>query len=72
MEIDHTKAVEKRIEAIIIKALDSCAFYEPKAGSLVAVKLCAYCKFGEFKDNHQSGLCKYRLECKGRTTHEEK
>lgn len=70
MESDHTSAVEKRIEAIIIHALDKCSFYEPKEGSLIAVSMCAFCKFSDFKNNEKSGLCKYRLESRGSITHE--
>lgn len=70
METDHTKAVEKRIEAIIIQTLDSCAFFQPKSGSLISVQMCAFCQFGEFKKNSHSGLCQYRLEKRGNLNEE--
>lgn len=66
MKIDHTKDLEKRVEAIHIDLLDSCSFYEPKEGSLLAVNLCAYCKFGDFEEKNKNGFCKYRLETKRR------
>lgn len=62
MQKDRTNEVEKRIEAIRIFARDSCSFYAPKEDSFVAVKLCAYCKYGKFAINEISGLCKYRWE----------
>ena len=62
MKVDHTKAVEKRIEAIPITILDGCSFYEPKDHSLLAVKLCAFCKFGVFSDQQRSGFCQYRTK----------
>jgi len=63
MRVDHTKHLEKRIEAIHINFLDGCSFYAPKEGSLLVVHLCAYCKFGEFEEKNKNGFCKYRLEC---------
>lgn len=62
MKVDHTKAVEKSVEAIPITILDGCSFYEPKEHSLLAVKLCAFCKFGAFADQHRNGYCQYRVK----------
>lgn len=62
MHTDRTSEVEKRVEAIRIFARDSCSFYAPKEDSYVAVKLCAYCKYGKFAINENNGLCKYRWE----------
>ncbi len=62
MQEDRTSEVEKRVEAIRIFSRDSCSFYAPKENSLIAVKLCAYCKYGKFAENENNGLCKYRLE----------
>lgn len=70
MEVDHTNSVEKNIETIIVKVLDSCAFYAPKDGSLVAVKLCAFCKFSDFEKNQHTGTCHYHFDSKGRKTNE--
>ncbi len=60
--MDHTKDVERRVEAIPISFLDSCSFYEPKEGSFLVVRLCAYCKFGDFEEKSKNGFCKYRLD----------
>lgn len=65
MQRDHTKEVEKRVEAIRVTALDGCSFYSPKDGSYTAVKLCAYCKYSKFAENDKNGFCKYRLENTG-------
>lgn len=62
MQKDHTSEVEKRIEAIRIFSRDNCSFFAPKDDSYVAVKLCAYCKYGRFAINENNGLCKYRWE----------
>lgn len=62
MEIDHTKAVEKRMEIIRISLTDSCSFFEPKEGSLLIVNLCAYCKHSKFEEKALNGLCRNHLE----------
>ncbi|NCA91685.1 hypothetical protein EOM82_00305 [bacterium] len=62
MQKDRTGEVEKRVEAIRISAIDSCSFYAPKEDTFIAVKLCAYCKYGKFAENENNGLCKYRWE----------
>lgn len=62
MQTDRTSEVEKRIEAIRIFAYDRCSFYSPKENSSVAVKLCTFCKYGNFSKNESNGFCKYRLE----------
>lgn len=62
MKVDHTDALEKRIQAVAIHFLDSCSFYKPKDGSLLAVKMCAYCKFSDFSKDKKHGFCHFRIE----------
>lgn len=64
MEVDHTKEVETKSGAIHIAVLDNCSFYQPRPGSLVAVKMCAYCKYSVFLVNQRQGVCKYHQESK--------
>lgn len=70
MNKDHTTTVEKRLEAIQVSALDTCAFYTPKKDRLLAINLCAYCKHGDFVDQNNQGFCLYGLENKRRQPYE--
>lgn len=59
MHVDYTKAVSEEEETIQVTILDGCNFYKPKTGSLLVVKLCAFCQYGQFKAQERNGLCHY-------------
>lgn len=70
MRIDRTKDVEKSTGAIPISSLDTCSFYKPEEGSLVIVKLCTYCKYGQFDEKNRNGFCVYHGDTNGRSSDE--
>lgn len=59
MRVDYTQAVEQKDEDFQITILDGCDFFKPKTGSLLVVKLCAFCQYGQFKAQDRNGLCQY-------------
>lgn len=59
MQVDNTKSVSKKDEATPITILDGCDHYKPKPGSLLVVKMCAFCQFGQFEAQNRYGLCQY-------------
>lgn len=61
MQKDHTYEVEKKEGAVLVTRLDNCSFYLPNEKSYITVKLCAYCRFGYFKNEEKNGLCIYYL-----------
>ena len=71
MKTDHTKAVEKRIEAISVTLLDGCSFFTPREGSLISVNFCAYCRFSKFDEKGKNGFCNYYLENNRRNLYED-
>ena len=61
---DHTREVEKRVAAIPVRALDSCAFFTPRESALLPRRECWYCVHGQFgkstDDPRQAGYCKFK------------
>ncbi|PKM71802.1 MAG: hypothetical protein CVU91_12405 [Firmicutes bacterium HGW-Firmicutes-16] len=59
---DHTPDVERRLAAICVKSRDCCSFFKAREGSLVKLRECWYCAFGDFdkegKDLPTQGYCK--------------
>lgn len=61
---DHTSDVERRLAAICVKPRDGCAFFRQREDSLVKLRECWYCAFGNFdkegKDLPTQGYCNYK------------
>lgn len=64
MQVYNTKSVSRKDEATPITILDVCDHYKPKPGSLLVVKMCAFCQYGQFEVQNRYGLCQYPREAK--------
>jgi len=60
---DHTREVERRVAAIPVRTLDSCAFFTPRESALLPLRECRYCAHGSFNGDagpRQAGFCKFK------------
>jgi len=61
---DHTHEVERRLVAISVKTRDSCSFFKAREDSLMKLRECWYCTFGDFdkecEDLPKQGYCKFK------------
>jgi len=61
---DRTHEIEQRLKAISIDTQDGCSFWKRREGSMVQIRQCWYCAYGQFDrenpDVRQKGLCKFK------------
>ena len=64
MTTDHSSEVERRLAAICVKTRDCCSFFKAREDSLVKLRECWYCVFGDFdkegKDLPTKCYCKFK------------